>query len=157
LCSKAQSFSKNSSTKCEGDICHTTICINNNCQTSVANPTQVLNSIPQTKLADPGIMKISGFVRTSACHALIPALFPEVSNARVIVYNNLNPIPESTVHIFYAGSTTNQPTEVPIPIGHPYFISFSYRRLSNAWRAREFCMGSSIFLCLINLIFVVEL
>jgi hypothetical protein len=45
----AQSFSKSSSTKCEGDICHTTICINNNCQTSASNPTQLLNSIPQIK------------------------------------------------------------------------------------------------------------
>ena len=45
----AQSFSKSSSTKCEGDICHTTICINDNCQTSVSNPTQLLNSMPQIK------------------------------------------------------------------------------------------------------------
>jgi hypothetical protein len=28
-----------------------------------------------------------------------------------------------TAHIFYAGSPTNQPTEVAIPIGHPYFIT----------------------------------
>lgn len=107
-------------------------------------------------------MKISGFVRTSACHALIPALFPEVSNARVIVYNNLNPIPESTVHIFYAGRPTNQPTEVPIPIGHPYFISFSYRRLSNAGRegilyGKHISMPLPLLVYLINLIFVVEL
>lgn len=45
----AQDFSKSSSTKCESDVCHTTICINNNCQTSVSNPTQLLNSIPQIK------------------------------------------------------------------------------------------------------------
>jgi hypothetical protein len=42
----AQSFSKkNSSTRCEDDVCHTSICINKNCQTSVSNPAQLLNSI----------------------------------------------------------------------------------------------------------------
>jgi hypothetical protein len=45
----AQSFSKKSSTNCEGNVCHTTVCINNNCQTSVSNPTQLLNSMPQLK------------------------------------------------------------------------------------------------------------
>ena len=45
----AQSFSKKSSTNCEGDVCHTTVCINNNCQTSASNPSQLLNSIPQIK------------------------------------------------------------------------------------------------------------
>jgi hypothetical protein len=80
------------------------------------------NSSPTTKSAATGIMKISVFVRRSTCNALIPALCPEVSNARVIVYNNLN-FPECCVHIFYAGSPTNQPTEVAIPIGHPYFIT----------------------------------
>lgn len=46
----ASSFSKKSSTNCEGDVCHTLICVNNNCHTSVANLTQQLNSMVQTKL-----------------------------------------------------------------------------------------------------------
>jgi len=45
----AQSSSKKSSTNCENDVCHTLTCINNNCQTSVSNPTQLLNSMPQLK------------------------------------------------------------------------------------------------------------
>src|SRR5215475_11051423 len=45
----AQSSSKKSSTNCENDVCHTLTCINNNCQTSVSNPTQLLNSMPQIK------------------------------------------------------------------------------------------------------------
>ncbi len=45
----AQSFSKSSSTKCDGDVCHTTTCINNNCQTSVSNPAELLNSLPQIR------------------------------------------------------------------------------------------------------------
>ena len=46
----AQSFSKKSSTNCENGVCHTLTCIDNNCQTSVSNPTQLLNSMPQLKL-----------------------------------------------------------------------------------------------------------
>jgi hypothetical protein len=46
----AQSSSKKSSTNCENDVCHTLTCIDNNCQTSVSNPTQLLNSMPQLKL-----------------------------------------------------------------------------------------------------------
>src|SRR5215467_1912666 len=45
----AQSFSKKSSTNCEGDDCHTTICINNNCHTSLTNPAELLNSMAQIK------------------------------------------------------------------------------------------------------------
>jgi len=45
----AQDFSKKSSTNCEGDVCHTTECINNNCHTSVSNPAELLNSISQIK------------------------------------------------------------------------------------------------------------
>ncbi len=46
----AQSFSKKSSTNCEGDVCHTTVCINNdNCHTSVSNPAELLNSMAQIK------------------------------------------------------------------------------------------------------------
>jgi hypothetical protein len=45
----AQSFSKKSSTNCEGDLCHTTVCINNNCHTSVSNPAELLNSMAQIK------------------------------------------------------------------------------------------------------------
>lgn len=43
----AQSSSKKSS-NCEGDVCHTTVCINNNCQTSVPNPPELLNSMAQS-------------------------------------------------------------------------------------------------------------
>ena len=45
----AQSFSKKSSTNCENDVCHTLTCVNSNCQTSVSNPSQLLNSRPQIK------------------------------------------------------------------------------------------------------------
>ena len=45
----AQSFSKKSSANCEGDVCHTTVCINNNCHTSVSNPAELLNSMAQIK------------------------------------------------------------------------------------------------------------
>src|SRR5438132_4772048 len=45
----AQSFSKKSSTNCEGDVCHTTVCINNHCHTLVSNPSELLNSMPQIK------------------------------------------------------------------------------------------------------------
>ena len=45
----AQSFSKKSSTNCEGDVCHTTICINNNCHTSLSNPAELLNLMSQIK------------------------------------------------------------------------------------------------------------
>jgi hypothetical protein len=46
----ADAFSKKSSTKCEDDVCHTSICINNNCHTLVSNLTQQLNSMVQTKM-----------------------------------------------------------------------------------------------------------
>ncbi|MFY9873619.1 MAG: hypothetical protein WAK17_28265 [Candidatus Nitrosopolaris sp.] len=46
----ANAFSKKSSTNCEGDVCHTSICINNNCHTSVSNITQQLNSMVQSKM-----------------------------------------------------------------------------------------------------------
>ena len=46
----AQSFSKKSSTNCEGDVCHTSTCINNNCHTLVSNLTRQLNSMVQTKM-----------------------------------------------------------------------------------------------------------
>ena len=45
----AQSFSKKSSTNCEGDVCHTTVCINNTCHASLSNPAVLLNSMPQIK------------------------------------------------------------------------------------------------------------
>jgi hypothetical protein len=45
----AQSFSKKSSTNCEGDVCRTLVCINNNCHTSISNPAELLNSMPQIK------------------------------------------------------------------------------------------------------------
>jgi hypothetical protein len=45
----ASSFSKKSS-NCEGDVCQTSICINNNCHTSVSNLTQQLNSMVQSKV-----------------------------------------------------------------------------------------------------------
>jgi hypothetical protein len=45
----AQSFSKKRSTNCEGDVCHTTVCINNNCHVSLSNPAELLNSMPQIK------------------------------------------------------------------------------------------------------------
>lgn len=48
----AQSFSKSSSTKCEGDTCYSSICVNNNCHTSVSNPTEVLNSMPHGILSN---------------------------------------------------------------------------------------------------------
>ena len=41
----AQSFSKKSSTNCEGDVCHTKVCINNNCQTSVSNPAELVRQL----------------------------------------------------------------------------------------------------------------
>ncbi len=44
----AQSFSKKSSTNCEGDVCRTLVCINNTCHTST-NPAEILNSMPQMK------------------------------------------------------------------------------------------------------------
>jgi len=44
-----QSSSKKSSTNCENDVCHTLTCIDKNCQTSVSNPTQLPNSMPQLK------------------------------------------------------------------------------------------------------------
>src|SRR5215470_8508263 len=37
----AQSSSKKSSTNCENGVCHTLTCIDNNCKTSVSNPTQL--------------------------------------------------------------------------------------------------------------------
>jgi hypothetical protein len=40
-----QSFSKKSSTNCEGNVCHTTVCVNNNCQTSVSNPAELLRQL----------------------------------------------------------------------------------------------------------------
>ncbi len=46
----ADAFSKKSSTNCEGDVCHTSICINNNCHTLVSNLTQQLDSMVQTKM-----------------------------------------------------------------------------------------------------------
>ena len=45
----AQSFTKKSSTNCEGDVCHTQTCVNNNCHSSVSNSAQILNSMPQMK------------------------------------------------------------------------------------------------------------
>lgn len=45
----ALSFTKRSSTNCEGDVCHILICINDSCHRSVLNSTQVLNSIPHIK------------------------------------------------------------------------------------------------------------
>jgi len=45
----AQSFSKKSSTNCQGEVCHTTVCINNDCHTSVSNAAELLNSMPQIK------------------------------------------------------------------------------------------------------------
>ena len=45
----AQSFSKKSSSNCEGNVCHTTVCINNNCHASVSNSAELLNSVPQIK------------------------------------------------------------------------------------------------------------
>jgi hypothetical protein len=45
----AQSFSKKSSTNCEGDVCRTLVCINNICHTSISNPAELLNSMPQIK------------------------------------------------------------------------------------------------------------
>ena len=41
----AQSFSKKSSTNCEGGVCHTTVCTNNNCQTSVSNPAELVRQL----------------------------------------------------------------------------------------------------------------
>jgi hypothetical protein len=43
-------FSKKSSTNCEGDVCHTSICTNNNCHTLISNLTQQLDSMVQTKM-----------------------------------------------------------------------------------------------------------
>ena len=45
----AQSLSKKSSTNCEGDVCHTTVCINNNCHTSHSSQAELLNSMSQIK------------------------------------------------------------------------------------------------------------
>jgi hypothetical protein len=44
----AQSFSKKSSTNCEGDVCRTFECTNNTCHTSISKNEQ-LNSMPQIK------------------------------------------------------------------------------------------------------------
>lgn len=44
------SFSKKSSTNCENDVCHTLICVDNNCHTSVSNLREQLNSMVQSKL-----------------------------------------------------------------------------------------------------------
>jgi hypothetical protein len=44
------SFSKKSSTNCENDVCHTLICVDNNCHTSVSNLRDQLNSMVQSKL-----------------------------------------------------------------------------------------------------------
>ena len=46
----AQGFSKKSSTNCENDVCHTLICVDNNCHTSVSNLRDQLNSMVQSKL-----------------------------------------------------------------------------------------------------------
>jgi hypothetical protein len=54
----AQSFSKKSSTNCEGNVCHTTMCINNNCQTSVSNPAELLNSIKSHGLLSNSIQQL---------------------------------------------------------------------------------------------------
>ena len=45
----AQSFSKKSSTNCEGDVCHTTVCINNNCHTSLSSTAELPNWMSQIK------------------------------------------------------------------------------------------------------------
>ena len=45
----AQSFSKKSSTNCEGDVCRTLVCVNNICHTSISNPAELLNSMPEIK------------------------------------------------------------------------------------------------------------
>jgi hypothetical protein len=44
------SFSKKSSTNCENDVCHTLICVDNKCHTSVSNLREQLNSMVQNKL-----------------------------------------------------------------------------------------------------------
>ena len=41
----AQSFSKKSSTNCEGNVCHTTVCIDKNCQTSGSNPAELVRQL----------------------------------------------------------------------------------------------------------------
>jgi hypothetical protein len=54
----AQSFSKKSSTNCEGDVCHTTACINNNCHTSLSNTAELLSQIKSHGLLSNSIQQL---------------------------------------------------------------------------------------------------
>ena len=54
----AQSFSKKSSTNCEGDVCHTTVCINNNCHTSLSSPAELLSQIKSRGLLSNSIQQL---------------------------------------------------------------------------------------------------
>ena len=54
----AQSFSKKSSTNCEGDVCHTTVCINNNCHISLSNPAELLSQIKSHGLLSNSIQQL---------------------------------------------------------------------------------------------------
>ena len=115
----AQSFSKCSSTKCEDDTCYTSTCINNNCHTSVSNPTELLNSMPQIKSAAIGTLKINGFVNRSDCSDFISPRCPEVSdsNVRVTGYSQGLYTP-----IYWDGSLSNEPRQISIPVGAPYAV-----------------------------------
>jgi len=120
----SQSFSKNSSTKCEDDVCHTSICINNNRQTSVSNPAQLLNSIPQIKLGAIGTLKINGFVKRSDCSDFISPLCPEVSD-NIVRVTNVG-IDQTGMHhywpIYWEGTLSNEPRQISIPVGAPYAV-----------------------------------
>jgi hypothetical protein len=119
----AQSFSKSSSTKCEDDTCYTSICINNSCHTSVSNPAQLLNSMPQIKSAAIGILKINGVVKRSDCSIISPRC-PEVSDSSVRMTNI--GIDQYGMHhywpIYWDGSLSNEPRQISIPVGAPYAV-----------------------------------
>jgi hypothetical protein len=54
----AQSFSKKSSTNCEGDVCHTIVCTNNICKTSISNPAELLPQIKSHGLLSNSIQQL---------------------------------------------------------------------------------------------------
>jgi hypothetical protein len=53
-----ETSSKKSSTNCEGKVCHTIVCINNNCQTSVSNPAELLRQLKSQGLLSNSIQQL---------------------------------------------------------------------------------------------------
>ena len=94
----AQSFSKKSSTNCEGNVCHTSIWINNNCQTSIYKPTELLNSMQQIN----SMLLIYVFVQSHqfllllqppfkcVLHASLRRMFAGIVNIPILVVHSSN-------------------------------------------------------------------